>query len=113
MDANYLIGAMRSVATAALAAIAAVTLHPIRRLDSGQCPAPGRPHGELERPNGTGLDQADSSPVLSGAVPSGSLGSRPDAASRTLTSIPYGRKRTLRVGSVLCLLARSASSSVR
>src|SRR6478752_7959973 len=33
-------------------------------------------------------------------------------ASRTVTGIPYGRNRTLRLLSVLCLLARRASSSV-
>ena len=33
-------------------------------------------------------------------------------ASSTLTAMPYGRKRTFRVGSVLFLFARSASSSV-
>ena len=33
-------------------------------------------------------------------------------ASSTLTPMPYGRNRTLRVGSVLLLFARSASSSV-
>ncbi|BEH74873.1 hypothetical protein YM3MPS_06760 [Mycobacterium pseudoshottsii] len=36
----------------------------------------------------------------------------PDESSRTLTAMPYGKKRTLRLESVLSLFARNASSSV-
>ena len=42
---------------------------------------------------------------------SGASGASGDGSS-TLTAIPYGRKRTFRVGSVLFLFARNASSSV-